>query len=167
MDYLKERGRNTGIQEDTVNKQLDFIVKALGNKTDHLVDDFNHGMMEDGKLKKDPLVSLTATQTNSPGALQQLGFGEFSQNAFVQNHKPLVEAIDRIETTDEFANLNEDRKALYRAYAEALKEEASETQPNPEKLQRRGAKLLDFCRDTGMTAASSVIGEFLAKIFIG
>lgn len=167
IDYLKERGRNTGIQEDTVNKHVDVIVKALGVRSDHLVDDLNHGMMADGKLKKDPLVSLSAHQTNSPGAIQQLGVGDFSQSALIQNHQPLVEAIDRIETSDEFANLNEDRKALYRAYAEALKEEASEPKPDAGKMRKRTAKLLEFCRDTGMTTASSAIGEVIAKIFVG
>ncbi|MBX9693502.1 MAG: hypothetical protein K2Z81_14025, partial [Cyanobacteria bacterium] len=87
--YLRQKGRNTGLDEQTIDKQVSVIITSLQSKAEQLLDDFAHGMMDDGKMKKDPLVSLTANQTNSPGAVQQFGVGEFSQTAFVQNHQSL------------------------------------------------------------------------------
>lgn len=60
------------------------IPAAQANKTRELLDlrkvqlmdDFTHGMMGKQRLKKDPLVSVINTQTNSPGAIQQVGIGD-------------------------------------------------------------------------------------------
>jgi hypothetical protein len=52
-------------------------------------------MIGSQRLKKDPVVSIVSNQTNSPGAVQQIGVGDFSQKAFVENHQPLVDAINK------------------------------------------------------------------------
>ena len=167
LAYLKNRGRNTGIDDATVEKQLAVIATSLQTKNEHLIDDFAHGIMANEKMKKDPLVSLIANQTNSPGAVQQLGVGNFSQTALVQNYPSLVETIDRVIASDEFAALKEDQKAQFQDYAGSLKDEASNAKPEAGRLQRWGTRLLNFCREAGMKVATSSIADVLTKIFIG
>src|SRR6476659_10494245 len=41
--------------------------EKLNERKIQLIDDFRHGMMGSGRLKKDPLVNVINTQTNSPG----------------------------------------------------------------------------------------------------
>jgi hypothetical protein len=49
------------------------------------------------------------SQTNSPGAVQQVGVGNFSQTAFVQNHQPLIAAIDAALVSAEFEGVQKTR----------------------------------------------------------
>lgn len=167
LDYLKLRGRNTGLDELTLNRQLGVTEESLRRKTEQLIDDFTHGMMENNKMKKDPLVSLVANQTNSPGAVQQLGVGNFSQSALVQNYQSLVETIDRVMESEEFGGLSEERKALFRDYSGALKDEASSPKADAGRLQRWGTRLVDFCKEAGMKMSTDAIVDILSKIFIG
>jgi hypothetical protein len=167
LAYLKERGRNTGLPENMIDKQLVAINTALRSKVEHLDDDFAHGMMDNDKMKKDPLVSLVANQTNSPGAVQQLGVGNFSQTALVQNYQSLVETIDRVIASDEFKNLNNDQKARFCDTADALRDEASNPKPDAGRLQRWGTRLVEFCKETGMKVATNAIVQILSKIFVG
>jgi len=88
-NYLLERQKNTGAPEAVGLRQVDSIHIELLNRQIALIDDFEHGMAGSDKLKKDPLVSVVAHQTNSPGAVQQVGAGTFSQTAYVQNCGPL------------------------------------------------------------------------------
>jgi hypothetical protein len=81
------------------------MLTAMREKRDWLLDDFQHGMMGSERLKKDPVVSIVSNQTNSPGSVQQIGVGDFSQNAFVQNHQPLVDAINKALASSEYAKL--------------------------------------------------------------
>jgi hypothetical protein len=90
MQIARQRASNDGGTAAEIINKMDM---ALSERKDALLDDFKHGMMGSQKLKKDPVVSIVSNQTNSPGAVQQIGLGNFSQSAFVQNHKPLVEAI--------------------------------------------------------------------------
>ena len=65
--------------------------EKLNERKIQLIDDFRHGMMGSGRLKKDPLVNVINTQTNGPGATQQVGIGDnFSQSVFNQTHNELV-----------------------------------------------------------------------------
>jgi hypothetical protein len=167
LAYLKERGRNTGLSEDMVDKQLVVIEGALRNKAEHLNDDFAHGIMENDKMKKDPLVSLVANQTNSPGAVQQLGVGTFSQTALVHNYQSLVETIYQITASEEFSGLNDEQKDRFRDYSGSLKDEASSPKPDAGRLQRWGTRLLNFCKEAGMKVATSAVAQVLSKIFVG
>src|SRR5258706_9983831 len=84
---------------------------ALSERKDALVDDFRHGMMGSQRLKKDPVVSIVSNQNNSPGAVQQIGVGDkFSQQAFVQNHQPLIDAVEKALASPEFAKLQPEQK---------------------------------------------------------
>jgi hypothetical protein len=95
-------------------------------------------------LKKDPLVNVINTQTNSPGAIQQVGIGDnFSQTAFNQNHHELVTAIDRALLSGEFAQLKKDQKEAFSDTSAVVKEEASKPQPDVGKLKRWGSRLVD------------------------
>src|SRR5262249_38312011 len=57
---------------DIVNRVRD----EMESKRDHLLADFKNGMMGSERLKKDPVVSIVANQTNSPGGIQQVGVGD-------------------------------------------------------------------------------------------
>jgi hypothetical protein len=51
---------------------------------DAMVDDFTHGMAGGARLSKDPVVSIVSTISNSPGAVQQSGFGQLNQSVTQQ-----------------------------------------------------------------------------------
>jgi hypothetical protein len=70
-----------------------------------LLDDFYNGMMGSSKLKHDPVVSIVASQTDSPGGIQQVGVGDFSQAALVDNRNQIVEAIETALASFEFNSL--------------------------------------------------------------
>jgi hypothetical protein len=130
-----------------------------------LLDDFQNGMMGSGRLKKDPVVKIIANQTNSPGGVQQVGAGDFSQSAFVNNHKQLLEAIDAVLMSSEFERLESSEKDGVRDIAQAVKDEATKSQPDAGRLKRWGLRLVEFTKEVGMKTASSMIASVLAKIF--
>jgi hypothetical protein len=93
MEQAIERANRLGIAGPPVPPHLDIMRHKLEDKHKRLTDDFVHGMQGSERLKKDPLVNVV--NNNSPGAIQQIGIGNFSQSAFLQNNTELVHAIDR------------------------------------------------------------------------
>jgi len=152
-----------GTAAGIINK-MDVV---LSETKDALVDDFRHGMMGSQRLKKDPVVSIVGNQNNSPGAVQQIGVGNFSQSAFVQNHKPLVEAIDAALSSAEFKALPEPNQQGFRDVAEVVKEEAYKDTPDSGKLKRWGKRLVELGTDLGLKVATGTIATLLAKMFTG
>ena len=69
------RARNTPVGGEIINK----MEIALRERKDSLLDNFQHGMIGSQKLRKDPVVSIVSSQTNSPGAVQQIGVGDFTR----------------------------------------------------------------------------------------
>jgi hypothetical protein len=149
---------------EIVNRML----TAMQEKRDLLLDNFKHGMMGDHRLKKDPLVNVINTQTNSPGAIQQMGIGDnFSQTAFNKNHHELVSAIDRALVSLEFSQLGQGQKDAFSDTAVIVKEEAAKAQPDVGKLKRWGMRLVDVSKDLGMKVAASEIVHLLNAMFGG
>ena len=165
MEQVRTCAMRTGIPEATVAPEVTKTKIALEERRDRVLDDFVHGMMKDIRLKKDPVVSVINSQTNSPGAVQQLGIGNFSQTAFVQNHQPLIAAIDAALVSAEFERLEPDQKQGFRDIADVVKEEAAKPQPDPGKLRRWSDHLIRMGTEIGMRVAVSEIGQVLAKIF--
>jgi hypothetical protein len=168
LAYLTERGKNTGLSMTTVTAQLQKLVGALDARKEHLLDDFRNGIMGNERMKKeDPVVSIIANQTGSPGGVQQIGVGRFSQNAFVENSKPLLAAIDEALASKEFAGLQPDQQDGFRDIAGAFKGELSKASPDQGALRRWGGRLVEFSKQVGLETASSTIAELLVKIFMG
>jgi hypothetical protein len=141
VDKLVICGRGTGIDEPTVAREINNIRVSLGELRTRRTRDFTHGMMGNERMKKDQVVSIINNQTNSPGAVQQSGIGNFSQSAFTQQHQPLVAAIDAALASAEFANLAENQKQGFRDIADVVKEEASKSVPDASKLKRWSDRL--------------------------
>jgi hypothetical protein len=166
MVEVTERSSRLGIHGTVVPNQLAAIQHSLEELKRHLTDDFQHGMRGTERLKKDPVVSVINNQTNSPGAIQQIGIGDnFSQQAFAQNHQELLNAIDRALASQEFAQLPADQKEAFSDTAGVVKEEASKSQPDVGKLKRWGRRLVDLGKDLGMKVATGEIVHLLAKMF--
>jgi len=140
---------------------------AFEELTKSLLDDFNNGMMGSSRLKKDPVVSVVANQTNSPGGIQQVGVGDFSQNAFATNHQQLVDAIDAALTSPEFEALESNQQEGFRDIAEVVKDEANKVPPDAGRLKRWGSRLVEVAKEIGMKTASTTIASVLARIFAG
>jgi hypothetical protein len=117
------------------------------------------------RMKKDPIIGIINTQSNSPGAIQQVGVGEFSQSAFVQHHQQLVAAIDRALASPEFQQLQQAQREGFRDIADVVKGEATKPSPDPSKLKRWSERLLGMGREIGMRMAVSEIGQAIAHIF--
>jgi hypothetical protein len=101
MQMARQRASHDGGSGEEIINKMDV---RLHTRKDELLDDFKHGMMGSQRLKKDPVISVV--QSNSPGAVQQVGAGDgFSQSAFVQNNKPLVEALNEALSSAEFSAL--------------------------------------------------------------
>ena len=116
-------------------------------------------------MKKDPLVDVV--NNNSPGAIQQVGIGNFSQSAFLQNGTELVKAIDEALASEEFKALGADTQAALQDTAEVLKGEAAKINPDPGKLKRWGERFVQMCNDVGIKLAGHVLALVLIKMFSG
>ena len=163
MQIARQHGSTDGgAAADIINK-MDV---ALSERKDALVDDFRHGMMGSQRLKKDPVVSIVSNQNNSPGAVQQIGVGDkFSQQAFVQNHQPLIDAINKALTSPEFAKLQPEQKDGFKDVADTLLDEAKKDQPDPGKLKRWGTRLGELATQLGLHVAATEIVHIVGQMF--
>lgn len=166
MEEVSGRAARLGIDGTIVPSQLNVIHRGLIDKRKRLTDDFQHGMRGSKRLKKDPLVNVINTQTNSPGAIQQVGIGDnFSQNAFTKNHQELINAIDRALASPEFASLSTAQQEAFADTAIVVKEEAAKAEPDVGKLKRWGVRLEGLAQEFGMSVASAEFVELLKLIF--
>jgi hypothetical protein len=164
LDEITEKASRLGLGQVTTN-HLEAVKTKLDRIKDGLLDDFANGMHGSERLKKDPVVNAVINQTNSPGAVAQVGAGSFSQTAFTQHHNQLIETIDQVMRSPEFTTLTVDQQQGFRDIADVVKTEARASQPDTGKLQRWGRALVSFATDVGMHAASAAIAEVLMKIF--
>jgi hypothetical protein len=144
---------------------VDRMLIDIKGKRERLLDDFRHGIMGDQKLKKDPIVSIVANQTGSPGAVQQVGVGDFSQSAFVQNHHALVEAIERALKSPEFEKLEPAQKEGFKDITDTLLDEAKKSPPDPGKLKRWGMRAAELAKDLGLHVVAAEIVHVMGKMF--
>jgi hypothetical protein len=146
-------------------QHLEKVRGKLDRIREQALDDFSHGMQGSERLKKDPVVNAVINQSNSPGAVAQVGAGTFSQTAFTQQQHQLIEVIDQAMNSAEFAALDPDKQQGFRNIADVVKAEASSAKPDTAKLQWWGKTLVTFATDVGMKLASSTIAQVLVKIF--
>jgi hypothetical protein len=165
MEQATERANRLGISGSIVPQQLAVIQHKLDSKHNRLTDDFAHGIQGSERLKRDPLVNVV--NNNSPGTIQQVGIGNFSQSAFVQNNGELVNAIDAALASEEFKALDVDTQATLQDTAEVLKAEASKINPDPGKLKRWGGRLVQMCNDVGIKVGGHALAQVLIKMFGG
>ncbi|WID96977.1 hypothetical protein QO058_01450 [Bosea vestrisii] len=165
MQHIRDASMRLGMPEHSVAGEVARIETLLQELRSQLLDDFAHGMMGSSKMKKDPVVSIALNQAHSPGAVQQVGFGTFSQSAFTKQHHMLVEALDAALRSDEFSALAEQDKDAYKDVADVLRDEASKTQPDDAKLKRWGERLVQLGKEIGIPAATAAIRAVLKDIF--
>jgi hypothetical protein len=161
---ISEKADRLGLGPLTAS-HLDKFRKKLDRFREQALDDFKHGMHGSERLKKDAVVNAVINQSNSPGAVAQVGAGTFSQSAFTQQQHELIQAIDQALNSPEFAALDPDKQQGFRDIADVVKGEASSEKPDTGKLQRWGKTLVTFASNVGMKVASSTIAQVLAKIF--
>ncbi len=163
--FVRERGMNTGLTPEVFNKQADHFHSLLNRISAEQLDDFEHGILGNTRMKKDPLITMTANQTNSPGSVQQLGVG--STQTVNVGYQSLVSAIDSIVGSEEYNSLAPGARAEFHAIADFIKAEAGKTPPDEGRLKRLGSKLLAFTEELAMKAASSTLAAVLTKLFVG
>lgn len=146
-------------------QHLEKVRGKLDRFREQALDDFSHGMQGSERLKRDAVVNAVINQSNSPGAVAQVGAGTFSQSAFTQQQHQLVEVIDQAINSPEFAALDPEKQQGFRNIADVVKAEASLAKPDTAKLQWWGKTLVTFATDVGMKLASSTIAQVLVKIF--
>lgn len=161
---ITEKADRLGLGAVTTD-HLNNVRTKLDRLREQGLDDFSHGMQGSERLKKDAVVNAVINQSNSPGAVAQVGAGTFSQSAFVQQQHQLIEAIDQAINSPEFAVLNPEQQQGFRDIADVVKTEASSGKPDTGKLQRWGKTLVSYATDVGMRVASSTIAQVLVKIF--
>jgi hypothetical protein len=147
---------------DELKKRLDIARNAA-------LDDFSHGMHGNSRLRKEPVVAniINNTISNSPGAVQQAGIGDFSQSAIIQNSGNLIKAIDAFLATPEFQKLDPEKRNAVADVAEALKNEAAKTQPDPGRLHRWGLRLSALTKEFGLHMAATTVWHALGAMFSG
>jgi hypothetical protein len=167
MLHLGDASMRLGMPESMVAGQIANIGSALEDRAAKLLDDFVHGMSGNVRMKKDPVVSIALSQSNSPNAVQQVGFGQFSQTAFTQQHNGLVETIEAVLRSAEFQALPEGQQDAFRDIADVVREEASKSEPDAAKLKRWSERLLECGKEVGLHVAVAAIQEILKGIFGG
>lgn len=165
MSEIAEKADRLNLGAVTAS-QIEKVRAKLERFKEQALADFSHGMQGSERLRKDPLVSVINNQTNSPGAVQQVGIGDnFSQTAFTQNHNELVAAIDRMLVSQEFNQLSAEQKEAFSDTAAVVKEEAIKAEPDAAKLKRWSKRLVDLGKDLGMKVTTAEIVHLLARIF--
>jgi len=161
MAEISEKADRLNLGAVTVS-HLDKVRTKLDRFREQAMDDFSHGMQGSERLKKDPIVNAVINQSNSPGAVAQVGAGTFSQSAFTQQQQQLILAIELALNSPEFAALDPEQQQGFRDIADVVKASAN---PDTGKLQRWGKTLVTFATDVGLKLASSAIAQILVKIF--
>jgi hypothetical protein len=164
MVEISEKADRLNLGAVTI-QHLGKVRAKLDRFREQALDDFSHGMQGSERLKRDPVVNAVINQSNSPGAVAQVGSGTFSQSAFTQQQHQLIEAIDQALRSLEFAALNPEQQQGFQDIADIVKAEASSANPDTGKLQRWGKTLVSFASDVGLKLASSTIAQVLVKIF--
>jgi hypothetical protein len=149
-----------GYAEIVNRMQVEMSEKELA-----LVADFEHGMMGTQRMKQDGVINVV--QNNSPGAVLQVGSGNFNQSAYNQSHQSLVQEIERALASQEFAALKPDDKVSVQDIAEVVKEEAKKSETEPGKLKRWGDRLAKITEDVGLKVVSGTIAGILLKMYTG
>jgi hypothetical protein len=167
MQVIKNSAGRVGLPPVETEPLVAPIAAELNTRLVHLMDDFSQGMLGYEKLKKDPSVSIVNMQTNSPGAVQQVGSGNFSQTAFTQHYQTLISAVDTALASPEFQTLDVERQDEFRDVADVVKLEAAKDTPDQGKLKRWGGKLVTLAKDAGMQTVAGSIGAILTKILVG
>jgi hypothetical protein len=163
MQIARQHASSDGGTAAEIINKMDV---SLSERKDALVDDFRHGMMGSQRLKKDPVVSIVSNQNNSPGAVQQIGVGDkFSQQAFIQNHQLLIDAIRKALASPEFAKLQPVQRDGFKDVADTLLEEAAKPTPDAAKIKRWGTRLSEIALQVGMRVASDEVIHMIGKIF--
>jgi hypothetical protein len=121
-------------------------------------------MVGNERMKKDPVVSIINSQSNSPGAIQQVGVGEFSQDGFIHHHDQLIAAVDKALGSPEFQRLEQSQKEGIRDVADALKDEAAKASPDPDKLKLWSDRFTAMAKEVGMRVAVSKVGQAITHI---
>ena len=136
LELLKNMGLRTGAKDQVVAEQLFNYQQGLDARKVRLMDDFKYGMMGSERLKRDPVVSVV--QSDSPGAILQVGVGHVSQSALIDNRQALVQAIDQALNSAEFKALTPDQQVGFKDIADTLKDETAKETPDGGKLKRCG-----------------------------
>jgi hypothetical protein len=155
------RARNSPVGGDIINK----MEVSLRERKDMILDNFRHGMMGSERLKNDGVISVV--QNNSPGAVLQVGSGNFNQSAYNQSHQSLVQEIEKALASPEFSALTPDDKVSVKDIADVVKEEAKKPEPEPGKLKRWGNRLVKITEDVGLKVVSGTIAGILLKMYTG
>ena len=166
MEEILGQALSTGAS----NSYAEIVVKAkdkIRARRERIVDDFIHGMMGSGKLAKDPIISVVQNQTSSPGGVQQVGFGSFSQSAFTQQQTTLVRAVRDVLGSDEYTKLGTTERDAFKDIADTLVDEAEKPSPDSGKLKRWGSRLIELAGQLGMKVAEGTLTKVLTNIFTG
>jgi hypothetical protein len=135
FDEVQPVAERLGIRHDQAIRINSTFFGQLKSRKEQLLDDFLHGMQGSERLKKDFVVNAVINQSNSPGAVAQVGAGTFSQSAFTQQQLQLIAAIDEALNSPEFATLDPEKQQGFRNIADVVKAEASSPKPDTGKLQ--------------------------------
>jgi len=144
---------------------VDRMLTGMNETRDRLLDDFKHGMMGSEKMKQDGVISVV--QNNSPGAVLQVGSGNFNQSAYNQNHQSLVQEIEKAVASPEFNALKSEDMVSVLDIADVVKEEAKKAEPDTGKLKRWGDRLVKITEDVGLKVISGTIAGILLKMYTG
>src|SRR2546430_871623 len=132
---------------------LAYLGRNLDGRTKKAVEDF--------ELE----VSRVMRQAAGAGALNSsrtfiefwnagVGVGNFAQSAFIQNHQPLIDEINKVLASDEFTALKPAEQEGVRDIADIVKAEAEKPEPDVGKLKRWGGRLVDLTADVGLKVVS-------------
>ena len=128
------------------------------------VDDFLNGIIGGTRLRKDPLVNIVSTISNSPGAVQQSGIGHLTQSVNQQQFDQLLEAIEALRSSAAVASLPPAQQEAIADVAEAVQAEAIKPKPDRSRIVRWGKRLLGLATEFGIHTAAHTLGAVLASL---
>lgn len=132
--------------------------------TTSYIDDFAHGMLEGRKMASDPVLTVTNSILNSPGAVQQGGTGNV-QNAIVsmESVSGIQSALAEFLNSREVAGLSDENRQSLFDLSELMTNEIAKPEPDPSRMVRFGRYLLSAADRLGVAVA----GQAISKILFG
>jgi hypothetical protein len=146
---------------DGLNREF---VEKLATDVESATTEHGFGLAGGEPLNKNSDGDVTTIVTNSPGAVAAAAGRDVHQKVQHQTYATLIQSLDEILVSDEFQRLEQEHQEEVRDLTETVREAASEKQPDPKKVARRGQRLIKALQELGMSLGAHMLTGALAHV---
>ena len=136
------------------------IVEEFRRRTDatieSILDDYRHGMLGGVRFVRDPIVAVTTSVTNSPGAVVSSGFGNIQRDISTRSNE-IRSAISAFVNSAEVQALPPGQRQSLIDVTEVIEGELDKRDPDTAKLGRWARRLQEIAERVGVAVAAEAV----------